>query len=871
MKMSFWSQCQGLVRRLQQGRMVRRRRPRCSALRAESLEARTLLSSTPAMVANISPSQMVAVGSTVYFVASDSGHGAQLWKSNGTPGGTAMVTDINPTTGGLSPGALTSANGMIFFEATDGVHHEGLWRSDGTAAGTVQLTSGFAWASFLTDVNGTLFFATVGLNGGDGLWKSDGTVAGTVLIKDYLSLSDGTDLNGTLFFQADDATHISELWKSDGTVAGTVIVSDTAPSNLTDVNGTLFFSAFGGTQGWGLWKSDGTAAGTVMVSSSANSPAQLTDVNGTLFFTTFDASGEELWKSDGTASGTVMIKDFFPGGTRSSGYYGLHYYANGTNPANVNGTLFFATNDGTHGTELWKSDGTAAGTAMVKDIFPGGYYSQTYLQYIANSSNPANLTNVNGTLFFTATGVDGTLWQSDGTAAGTTIINLGSGSALPTDLTNANGTLFFAANNQLWALNTVPTPSLAVSGFPATTTAGVAGSFTVTAQNVDGTTNTGYTGTVQFNSTDRQATIVDPATGKSVALQGFTYTFTPADGGVHIFSTTLKTAGTQFITAADTTTVGMGGTDGNITVNAAAASLMTVSGFPSATAGGAANFTVTAQDQYGNIATGYTGTVQFKSTDSQAVLPPSYTFTSADAGVHTFSVTLKTAGTQSITAADTTKVGLTGTDANITVNAAAASTMTVAGFPSTTSAGAAGSFTVTLKDPFGNIASRYTGTVHFSSSDAKALLPANYTFTAGDAGKHTFSAALKTTGTQSIAAADTLASALTATEGGITVNAAAASKFIIAAPSTVTAGAPFSLTLTVEDAYGNVVTGYVGTVRFTSSDRTATLPATYIFLAQDKGVHTFTGLVLRKTGKQKITITDTLQSALTASIIENVQ
>jgi hypothetical protein len=110
-----------------------------------------------------------------------------------------------------------------------------------------------------------------------------------------------------------------------------------------------------------------------------------------------------------------------------------------------------------------------------------------------------------------------------------------------------------------------------------------------------------------------------------------------------------------------------------------------------------------------------------------------------------------------------------------------------------------------------------------------------------------------------------------ATEGGITVNAAVASKFLISAPLTVTAGVPFSLTLTVEDAFGNVVTGYAGTVHFTSGDRTATLPAMYTFRAQDKGVHTFTGLVLRKTGKQKITITDTLQSALTAGVTENVQ
>ena len=205
------------------------------------------------------------------------------------------------------------------------------------------------------------------------------------------------------------------------------------------------------------------------------------------------------------------------------------------------------------------------------------------------------------------------------------------------------------------------------------------------------------------------------------------------------------------------------------------------------------------------------------------------------------------------------------------VLAAAASAMTVGGFPSTTTAGVAGNVTVTLKDPYGNIASGYTGTVRFTSSDAKAVLPANYTFTAGDGGQHTFSVTLKTAGTRSITVADTLNSAFTATQGGITVNAGAASKFLISAPSSVKTGVSFSLTLTVQDAYGNVVTGYTGTIRFTSSDSTAKLPANCIFKAADQGVHTFTGLILRKRGNQKITITDTLNSALTASVVEDVR
>jgi hypothetical protein len=293
-----------------------------------------------------------------------------------------------------------------------------------------------------------------------------------------------------------------------------------------------------------------------------------------------------------------------------------------------------------------------------------------------------------------------------------------------------------------------------------------------------------------------------------------------------------------------------------------------VSGFPSpTTAGEAHTLTVTALDNSGNPLTGYTGTVHFTSSDPQAVLPADYTFTAADGGTHTFTVDLKTAGTESITVTDKAATSFSGTESGIMVNAAAASMMSVAGFPSPITAGVAGNFTVTLKDPYGNIASGYTGTVHFTSSDGKASLPADYTFTAADAGVHTFSATLKTAGTQSITAKDTVTGSLTGTDGGIIVNPAAASQFIISAPSSVTAGVAFSLTVTVKDAYGNVVTNYTGTIHFSSTDHRATLPSNYTFTAADKGVHTFTGLVLWKTGNDTITITDTFNSVLTDSVI----
>src|SRR5262249_8206843 len=145
-----------------------------------------------------------------------------------------------------------------------------------------------------------------------------------------------------------------------------------------------------------------------------------------------------------------------------------------------------------------------------------------------------------------------------------------------------------------------------------------------------------------------------------------------------------------------------------------------------------------------------------------------------------------------------------------------ASTFTVSGFPSPVTAGTGSSFSVTAKDAFGNTATGYTGTVRITSSDGQASLPANSTLTNGTG---TFSATLKTAGAQSLTATDTVSSSITGSQTGITVNPAAASTFVVAGfPSSVTAGTAGSFTVTAKDAFGNTVTGYGGTVHFTSTD-----------------------------------------------------
>src|SRR5439155_1646061 len=160
-------------------------------------------------------------------------------------------------------------------------------------------------------------------------------------------------------------------------------------------------------------------------------------------------------------------------------------------------------------------------------------------------------------------------------------------------------------------------------------------------------------------------------------------------------------------------------------VTASAATHFTVLAPASATANSAFSVTVTALDQFNNTATGYTGTVHFTSSDGQAALPSNSTLTN---GVGSCPATLKTAGSQTISATDTLNATLTGASGVIVVGAGAATHFTVSA-PSSETAGTAFSFTVTALDQFNNLATGYTGTVHFTSTDGAASLPANSTLT----------------------------------------------------------------------------------------------------------------------------------------------
>ena len=349
-----------------------------------------------------------------------------------------------------------------------------------------------------------------------------------------------------------------------------------------------------------------------------------------------------------------------------------------------------------------------------------------------------------------------------------------------------------------------PTFTIAGTG-PAT--AGTPYNFTVTAVDASNATDTGYTGPVSFTSSDAAAML--PA-GNTLS------------NGTGTFAITFKTASppTQTITATDSTRPSIVGTSAGITVNAAAISQFVITGSPTTVAAGSpVSFTVTAEDTFNNIARNYTGTVHFTSSDPLVTPPANTTLT---AGVGTFSVTLKTVGSQTLTAKDVAGTA-TGTSNAISVTPLSAAKFSLT-TPLSVAAGSQFNFTVTVQDTFGNtITSGYTGTVHFSKSDVGvgSALPADYTFTVADHGVHAFTgtsgAILVTAPTQTITATD----ALTSITGSqvVTVTAGAPAKLAILNPTTtIVAGTPFTITVEAQDSFGNLATGYTGTVQFTKSD-----------------------------------------------------
>ncbi len=362
----------------------------------------------------------------VYFSADDQVNGSELWRSDGTPGGTYMVRDINPGPASSSPTEFTIHNGELYFSAKDETSGRELWKTDGTSMGTILVADvrtgrNDGNPTFLTSYNGQLYFTS--LYGGALLGTAEGydrqmwrTIpGGAEPVMDLWGSNDDriqnlTVVGGSLFFTGRDATNIG-LWRI---VANTMtFIYQGNISSLITSGATLYFRSGSFSSPNDLMKWEEATGITLLKtydSFSGYSLSNLTNANGRLFFIANEdnpMSDLELWTSDGTIAGTVLVKDLRPG-TQSS---------QATNFLAVGNTVFFTANNGTNGTELWRSDGTDAGTYMVKDISPGsGNGNISEIIFLPDVAYP-----LGGQLFFKATSGND-LWKSDGTGAGTLLV-----------------------------------------------------------------------------------------------------------------------------------------------------------------------------------------------------------------------------------------------------------------------------------------------------------------------------------------------------------------------------------------------------------------------------------------------------------------
>jgi ELWxxDGT repeat protein len=434
------------------------------------------------------PDQTLVLGDHLFFVRNDGESGTEPWISDGTVTGTRMLADIVPGPESSFSGNFQILGDKVYFRAQSSEYHSALWKTDGTSAGTQQAASIFyqnvhrAEPEHLTVVGNKIFFsADDGVHGRE-LWTSDGTEEGSYLVKDInpgsedsLGNPGGAALGDALIFVSDNG---QEVWKSNGTEAGTIKLWETADVGMNSVESiwaaqslVYFYDRYddfwvwdGGTgqpvllqdfdgfptkqvihgdrlylgvYEWddstisaveSLWTSTGTPAGTIQLYAGPLTGFCVSD--GTAYFT----SEDEIWRSDGTVAGTNKIVTIDG--------------AKITDIAASDGHLFI-TDEKDGEWSLWRSDGTQSGTEMVRKVIINSD-DGTLLLYPFKS----------GVVFAARDDAHGREpWISDGTPKGTmplSDIATGEESSYPDWITPTENLVFFAANDsihgvELWA------------------------------------------------------------------------------------------------------------------------------------------------------------------------------------------------------------------------------------------------------------------------------------------------------------------------------------------------------------------------------------------------------------------------------------
>lgn len=388
---------------------------------------------------NNSISDLVFTGGKLWFSGKDSTNGSELWVSDdGTTNGTHLVANLAPDPARSStPISLKPVGSYLYFIRQS---PRELWRSDGTSGGTFEFasldnTSVYSFTA-LTPFHGDIYYFSTQSD----LYRVDGVTGAPTKIGSYgLGFSSMTVDENFLYLWGSS----SSVLRSDGTTAGTIPLYDpNEPNHLCESVSDNSHFLTDGSVGWircyhAIFRTAGSVETTrriLTIPQNDYLTGEFATAGGLLYSAiSKPATGTELWRTDGTGAGSFTLKDANSG-------------AASANPARLTPAgrlLFFTATDPAHGTELWRTDGTAAGTFMVRDIRPG-----------AAASAPSALAALGDVVYFAANdgaaGIE--LWKSDGTEAGTVLVRdiaPGSFSSTPARLAAADGKIWFSANDGL--------------------------------------------------------------------------------------------------------------------------------------------------------------------------------------------------------------------------------------------------------------------------------------------------------------------------------------------------------------------------------------------------------------------------------------
>ncbi|MEO6949422.1 MAG: T9SS type A sorting domain-containing protein [Ginsengibacter sp.] len=355
-------------------------------------------------IASSTPDNFFTYNNKLYFTATTPANGRELYEYTGA-GSPTRITDINPGAGdGFNNPNFYIQNNIVYFDATNGTDNALYTLKTGVVAKLMDIPVGsqfnglFPMSNFAHLGNTVFFslFSSTALN----LYKTDGTPSGTSLVRAFSGLFANLffqmiPFNNKLFLSVADVGMNIELWSTDGTTTKLVKEINPGPNGsvpllLSSVilNNKLIFMASSDASGFELWSTDGSEVGTTLIKDINTNPGEGSDptlmpvfidfdysspdyqsmdfynrtanFNGYIFFSADDgSSGLQLWKTNGTTAGTIPVKILNPGADGVGGSY--IYTASG---------IVFSGNDGTNGMEPWFSDGTEANTKPIANINP---------------------------------------------------------------------------------------------------------------------------------------------------------------------------------------------------------------------------------------------------------------------------------------------------------------------------------------------------------------------------------------------------------------------------------------------------------------------------------------------------------------------